>query len=78
MSHHFTETAIGLYTLAYCPKCGRMTNHRVDRVAVGSHAGKVGPCMEHGTKWLSGKQQSHAAKILRATAQRRRQPRLFE
>jgi hypothetical protein len=27
-----------------------MTNHRIDRAAAGSHAGKVGPCIEHGAK----------------------------
>lgn len=78
MSQHFTERQIGLYTLAYCPKCSRMTNHRIDRVAVDSHAGKVGPCMEHGTKWLSAKQQAHAEKANRAARRRRLQPELFQ
>jgi hypothetical protein len=50
MPAHFTGAAIGQHTLAWCRQCGRMTNHRVDRAAVGSHAGKVGPCIEHGAK----------------------------
>jgi hypothetical protein len=50
MPAHFTESQIGLHTLAWCPTYGRLTNHRIDRVAVGSHAGKVGPCTEHGPK----------------------------
>ena len=47
---HFPESAISQHTLAWCPTCGRMTNHRIDRVSVTSHAGKVGPCVEHGAK----------------------------
>jgi hypothetical protein len=27
-----------------------MTNHRIDRISVTNHAGKVGPCVEHGAK----------------------------
>jgi len=50
MSEHLTESAIGQTTLAWCPTCARMSKHRVDRVAVGSHAGKPGPCLEHGPK----------------------------
>ncbi len=50
MSEHLQESLIGSEVLAWCKKCGRETRHRVDRVAVGSHAGKAGPCMEHGPK----------------------------
>jgi hypothetical protein len=60
MSEHLSESQIGLQTSAWCRKCGRMTLHRIDRVAVGSHAGKPGPCMEHATAWLTKKQQAHA------------------
>lgn len=77
MPSHFTESQIGLYTLAYCRKCGRMSNHRIDRVAVDSHAGKVGPCMEHGTRHLTAKQQAHAEKANRAARRKNLQTELF-
>jgi hypothetical protein len=58
MSQHLAEQAIGQTTLAWCPTCSRMTNHRVDRVAVDSHAGKAGPCLEHGPKYELTKDQA--------------------
>jgi hypothetical protein len=50
MSEHLRESSIGNTTLAWCTKCNRMSKHRIDRVAVNSHAGKPGPCLEHGPK----------------------------
>ena len=47
MSEHLTESSIGQEISAWCEHCHRHTRHRVDRVAVGSHAGKPGPCLEH-------------------------------
>ena len=34
-----------------------MTSHRIDRVAVGHHGGKTGPCLEHGPKNQLTKEQ---------------------
>ena len=50
MSEHLPESLIGSEVLSWCRVCKKETRHRVDRVAVGSHAGKAGPCMEHGPK----------------------------
>ncbi len=50
MSEHFPEATIGLTTLAWCNVCNRMTSHRIYRVALHAHAGKVGPCLEHGPR----------------------------
>jgi len=50
MSEHLPESLIGSEVPAWCKVCKKETRHRVDRVAVGSHAGKAGPCMEHGPK----------------------------
>ena len=47
MSEHLMENSISLETLAWCNHCQRSTRHRVDRVAIGAHAGKPGPCLEH-------------------------------
>jgi hypothetical protein len=50
MSEHLPESLIGTEVQSWCRVCGKQTRHRVDRVAVGSHAGKAGPCLEHGAK----------------------------
>jgi len=47
MPAHFPESVIGEKTLAWCRVCNRMTDHRIDRVAVDARAGKIGPCLEH-------------------------------
>ncbi len=70
MSHHFPEHLIGQTALAWCARCSRMTEHRIDRVAVASHAGKVGPCLEHGPKY-------HLTKKQIASRRRERQRELF-
>jgi hypothetical protein len=59
---HFTESQIGLQTSAWCRKCSRMTRHRIDRAYVGNSGGKIGPCMEHGSQWLTAKQKAFAEK----------------
>jgi hypothetical protein len=71
MPEHFTASQIGLQTSAWCSKCSRMTLHRIDRVATGSHAGKIGPCMEHGTHWLTAKQKAFAEKANLEVRQKR-------
>jgi hypothetical protein len=50
VSEHFPENAIGEDCSAWCKVCHRLTRHRLDRVAVNSHASKAGPCLEHGAK----------------------------
>lgn len=53
MSEHSTEASIGEEITTWCTKCKRFTAHRVDRVAVGTHAGKPGPCLEHHSQWMT-------------------------
>jgi ribosomal protein L44E len=50
MSEHLQEKHIGTEILAWCRVCGKYTRHRVDRVSVDSHAGKIGACLEHRPK----------------------------
>ncbi len=69
MSEHLTESAIGGEVSAYCAKCKRFTAHRVDRVAVGSRAGKPGPCLEHESAWLTQDQINIREERRRASAQ---------
>lgn len=62
MSEHLPECLIGTECVAWCDNCANYTMHRIDRVAVGSHAGKIGPCLEHGPKVNAGgenKKQEH-------------------
>jgi len=56
MTEHLSESSIGQEVTTWCNKCKRDTRHRVDRVAVGSHAGKPGPCLEHVTQWMTADQ----------------------
>lgn len=56
MSEHLSESAIGTEVTSWCGRCQRLTLHRVDRVAVGSHAGKPGPCLEHDAAWMTKEQ----------------------
>ena len=69
MSEHLTESAIGEEAPAYCRKCKRITQHRVDRVAVGSHAGKPGPCLEHASQWMTLDQIARRAYALEQSRQ---------
>ena len=73
MSEHLTESAIGTEVPAYCAKCKRTTTHRVDRVAVGSHAGKPGPCLEHASQWMTQDQIARREYL----AEQSRQGKLF-
>ncbi len=50
MSEHFPENAIGEDCVTWCNVCKGFTRHRLDRVAVNSHAAKAGPCLEHGPR----------------------------
>lgn len=50
MTEHLPENMIGEHVLGWCDVCRAETKHRVDRVAVGARAGKIGPCLEHGPK----------------------------
>jgi len=50
MSEHYPENAIGQDCVTWCQVCKRFTRHRLDRVAVASHAAKAGPCLEHGAR----------------------------
>lgn len=77
MAQHFPENLIGTYTQAWCRKCGRMTNHRIDRVATDSHAGHIGPCMEYATRELTQKQKSQKERLLQEAKRRHLQPQLF-
>ncbi len=76
MSEHLSGQAIGQTCTSWCHSCRRFTIHRVDRVAVGSHAGKPGPCLDpgHAPKPEVTKQQQR-----RRIEQRRREmnPLLF-
>lgn len=74
MSEHFPENAIGDDCTAWCNKCGRLTRHRLDRVAVTSHASKAGPCLEHGAPALTKAQARRRAEA----AQQQQQPSLFK
>jgi ribosomal protein L44E len=69
MSEHLTESTIGGEVTAYCPKCKRPTAHRVDRVAVNSHAGKPGPCLEHHSQWMTQDQIARREYLLEQTRQ---------
>jgi ribosomal protein L44E len=73
MSEHLPETLIGQTLLAYCDVCEKNTNHRVDRVAVGSHAGKIGPCLENHVALLTKRQEKTRQQLANA----QRQPGLF-
>jgi hypothetical protein len=73
MSEHLSEQSIGQETLAWCNSCNRPTRRDVFRVAIGSKAGKPGPCKEHGASWLSKDQQKRRAE----TENARRNPTLF-
>jgi hypothetical protein len=70
MSEHLPAQAIGQEVTAWCAKCCRFTRHDVFRVAVGSHAGKPGPCKEHQPNWLSKDQQKRRAETETATRNR--------
>lgn len=50
MTEHLPENMIGERVLGWCDVCRAETKHRVDRVAIGARAGKIGPCLEHGPK----------------------------
>jgi len=51
MSEHLTESLIGSEVPAWCKVCKKETRHPPRRPrSRGSHAGKAGPCMEHGPK----------------------------
>lgn len=77
MSEHLPENLIGSQIQAPCSTCNRHTWHRVDRVAVGSHAGKIGPCLEHGPKGDAAGRNKKQANQLRRRQQQQRQPNLF-
>jgi hypothetical protein len=62
MTEHLSGSAIGSEVTAYCSKCKRDTLHRVDRVAVGSRAGKPGPCLEHDAPWMTREQYARDLK----------------
>jgi hypothetical protein len=68
VSEHLPEHLIGTETQAWCRACNRMTWWTVVRVAVGSHAGKPGHCLEHGPR----------ATLTKAQAERRRKQRQGE
>ena len=74
MSEHLTEAAIGQIVQTWCSVCKKLTRHRIDRVAVDSHAGKPGPCLEHGpkvnTRGESKKQEATRIKRERQTSTR--------
>jgi len=62
MTEHLTRQAIGQETTAWCDVCGCFTRRDVFRVAIGSHAGKPGPCKEHGTNYFSKAQAARREK----------------
>lgn len=70
MTEHLTESAIGTDVLAWCTKCKNYTLHRVDRVPVGHHAGKPGPCLEHTAQWLTTAQIARRKEQLLRDAQK--------
>ena len=60
---------------AYCEKCGRFTQHRVDHPPAGEKGGgRRGPCMEHEAQAMTKAQIERREKRERL----RRQPDLFE
>lgn len=65
MPEHYTRNT--LETTAWCPTCGRSTQHRVD-------GGRRGPCLEHAAPELSKAQQRRRA----AEELRRQNPTLFD
>jgi hypothetical protein len=73
MPEHFTRGT--LECTAWCNKCRRNTQHRVDHPAAGGKGGgRRGPCLEHTAAPLSQKQ-------LEAKKKREKEalnPRLFE
>ena len=78
MAEHLPEHMIGEIVPAWCGVCQAETKHRVDRVAVGSHAGKLGPCLEHGAK---GNERGESKKQERDRERRElagQQPSLYE
>jgi hypothetical protein len=67
VSEHLPEHMIGETVYAHCPTCHRTkgkfeTRHRVDRARQGTHAGKVGPCLEHQDNELTQAQRERRAK----------------
>jgi ribosomal protein L44E len=61
---HFTRNTTQV--LSYCPTCNRKTMHRVDDR-------RLGPCLEHGARELSRKQE----RIFEKLEGERRQGSLF-
>jgi hypothetical protein len=65
MSEHYTKNT--LEVTAYCRKCQRNTQHRVD-------GGRLGPCLEHDAPQFTKKQEAQR----RQSEKERRQPNLFK
>ncbi len=65
MPEHYTRRT--LEVTAWCGKCGRMTQHRVD-------GGRRGPCLEHDAPEFSKMQLARRRKAERA----KQNPRLFD
>lgn len=77
MAEHLPESLIGEAILARCNVCQRDTKHRVDRLAIDSHAGKIGPCLEHGPKTNASGHTKAQAEKHRRRQEEARQPNLF-
>jgi len=58
MSEHLRESMIGELITCWCPICKADTPHRVDRVAIGSHAGKKGQCQNAHRGYLTKEQET--------------------
>ncbi len=71
MSEHFPQNAIGDDSVTWCNTCKRLTRHRLDRVAVTTHAAKAGPCLEHGPR-------TQLTKAQQQRPEKRKQGNLFE
>lgn len=77
MSEHLPSTMIGQMVMAYCPVCKRHTKHRVDRVAVGPSAGKIGTCQVPHRKLNSRGETKKQERTRQEQERLRRQPSLF-
>lgn len=75
MPEHFTKNT--LETTAYCGKCKKPTQHRVDHAP--GQGGRRGPCLECLAKPVEGDGLSAAQRARRRKAEKQRQnPGLFE
>ena len=73
MSEHLTESAIHTVVTAWCNVCSRHTRRIAYRDAVGAHACKPGPCLEHQAQEYTKAQIERRKK----EEEEKRQPSLF-